>query len=57
MKISKNPVSDFVLADQPRTTPFVDTERDWRCKGDLKLPSNPYGALVRNADKAEELHK
>lgn len=32
-------------------------EREWRCKGDLKLPSNPDGVLVRNADKAEELQK
>jgi len=32
-------------------------EREWRCRGDLKLPSNPYGVLVRNADKAEELQK
>ena len=32
-------------------------EREWRCKGDLKLPSNPYGVLVRNADKADGLQK
>jgi len=32
-------------------------EREWRCKGDLKLPSNPYGVLVRNADQAEKLRE
>jgi len=32
-------------------------EREWRCKGDLKLPRNPYGVLVRNADDAKKLQK
>lgn len=30
-------------------------EREWRCKGNLILPSNPYGVLVRDADHARRL--
>jgi hypothetical protein len=32
-------------------------EREWRCKGDLQLPSNPYGVLVRSANDAKKLGK
>jgi hypothetical protein len=32
-------------------------EREWRCKGNLALPSNPYGVLVRNANDAARLQK
>ena len=30
-------------------------EREWRCKGDFKLPSGLVGVLVKNSKKAEEL--
>ena len=30
-------------------------EREWRKSGDFKLPTNPYGVLVKNADDAEKL--
>jgi hypothetical protein len=32
-------------------------EREWRCKGDLSLPTNPYGILVRHSNDAERLEK
>jgi hypothetical protein len=32
-------------------------EREWRCKGDLVLPKNLYGALVRNLKDTERLRK
>jgi hypothetical protein len=30
-------------------------EREWRVKGDVKLPNSPYGVLVHNAKAAQEL--
>jgi hypothetical protein len=32
-------------------------EREWRCRKDLKLPSTPYGVLVRRASDAQRLSK
>ncbi len=30
-------------------------EREWRCKGDFKLPISPIGVLVKNTKKANEI--
>ena len=32
-------------------------EREWRCKGDFKMPSTFYGVLVKTAVEAEKLTK
>lgn len=32
-------------------------EREWRCKGDLVLPKNPYGVLVRSTHDAQRLQR
>jgi hypothetical protein len=31
-------------------------EREWRCKGDFAVPSNPYCVLVKTANEAKQLN-
>ena len=32
-------------------------EREWRCKGDFKVPAKPHAALVKDAKYAKKLQK